>query len=76
MAKNTNRNVRRGWIRQRSQFYDDYIGAWVKRDTATGRILDVKKSGPWKAIRFERPIDDLHLTTKRSNLPDIGETAA
>jgi hypothetical protein len=53
MAKNTNKG-RKGWIRFRSQYFDDLAKTWLKRDTQTGRIIDSKKGEPWKGIRMER----------------------
>lgn len=53
MAKNTLKNERRGWIRNRIQYFDPMLSAWLKRDTQTGVILDRKKGEPWKGIRQE-----------------------
>lgn len=54
MGKNTNKNKRHGWIRNRIQYYDPIRAAWLKRDTQTGLILDEKKGDPWKGIRQEK----------------------
>jgi len=53
MAKNT-KTGRRGWIKNRVQYFDDIAQSWLKRDTTTGRIIDSKQGIPWKGIRFER----------------------
>ncbi|HEX6909505.1 MAG TPA: hypothetical protein VF142_03900 [Longimicrobium sp.] len=46
---------RRGAVRQRSQFKNPKSDTWVKRDTQTGRIMDVKKDGtPFKGVRKEK----------------------
>lgn len=45
---------RNGAVRHRSQFQHPN-GHWIKRDTETGRILDVKSNGsPFKGVRRER----------------------
>ena len=44
-----------GAVRQRSQTYNPRTGQWVKRDTNTGRFMDVKQDGnPFKGIRKEK----------------------
>lgn len=56
MAKNApiGDGHRIGSVRGRSQFQAPN-GNWVKRDTATGRILDQKTSGgPFKGVRREK----------------------
>ncbi|MGC4193203.1 MAG: hypothetical protein QM589_18810 [Thermomicrobiales bacterium] len=54
MAKNGSKGGgRKGAIKQRSQFQHPN-GRFVKRDTKTGRILDVKADGkPFKSVRKE-----------------------
>lgn len=44
MAKNTGRNYRRGAITNRSQVFNPYNESWVKRNTDTGRFMDLKTS--------------------------------
>jgi hypothetical protein len=45
---------RKGAVRQRSQTQTP-SGLWVKRDTQTGRFMDVKTSGGrFKGVRRER----------------------
>ena len=47
---------RKGAVKERSQFQNPKTGLWTKRDTETGRILDVKTSSPekFKGIRKEK----------------------
>lgn len=46
-------NRRVGAVRKRSQFQTP-SGLWAKRDTETGRIMDLKKNGePFKGVREE-----------------------
>lgn len=48
-------NQRRGAVRQRSQTQTP-SGHWVKRDSTTGRFMDVKSDGtPFKGVRKEQP---------------------
>lgn len=45
---------RHGAVRERSQTQTK-AGLWVKRDTDTGRFMDVKKDGePFKGVRREK----------------------
>lgn len=45
---------RRGAVRQRSQT-KTVSGHWVKRDSITGRFMDVKSDGtPFKGVRKEK----------------------
>ena len=54
MAKNTGGGFRRGEVRDRSQILNPETGLWVKRDTETGRFLNVKEDGtPFKGVRKE-----------------------
>lgn len=44
-----------GAVRERSQIYNPKIGKWTKRDTNTGRFMDVKQDGtPFKGVRKEK----------------------
>ena len=52
MAKNTGKGYRKGAVRDRSEFQHPN-GSYVKRDTKTGRFLNVSKS-PHKGVRNER----------------------
>lgn len=43
-----------GAVKQRSQFQTP-TGLWAKRDSKTGRIMDVKQDGtPFKGVRKEK----------------------
>lgn len=47
-------NSRKGMVRERSQFENPKTGLWTKRDTETGRFMDVKTSGgKFKGVRRE-----------------------
>ncbi|MBT8226152.1 MAG: hypothetical protein HKP61_06510 [Dactylosporangium sp.] len=53
MAKNTGDGYRRGAVDNRSQMQLPN-GHWAKRDTDTGRIMDVKSdTAPFKGVRKE-----------------------
>jgi hypothetical protein len=57
VAKNTGKGHREGAVRDRSQL-ETPVG-WVKRDSETGRFMDVKSDGePFKGIRREHPDED------------------
>ncbi len=47
---------RKGAVRQRSQVKNPKTGLWTKRDSETGRFLDVKtsSSNPFKGVRKEK----------------------
>ncbi len=46
---------RNGAVRERSQVYNPTIDRYVKRDTVTGRFMDVKSDGePFKGVRKEK----------------------
>lgn len=49
-------NSRKGAVRDRSQTYNPKTGSWVKRDSDTGRFMDVKTSdnNPFKGVRKEK----------------------
>ncbi len=55
MAKNGQPgNGRIGAVRERSQTFNPTTQQWVKRDTTTGRFMDVKQDGtPFKGVRKE-----------------------
>ena len=52
MAKNNGNGSRRGAVKGRSEFKHPN-GSYVKRDTQTGRIMNVSKS-PHKGVRDEK----------------------
>ena len=58
MAKNKpyGDNARVGAVKGRSQVYNHKTDSWVKRDTTTGRFMDVKTSSnsPFKGVRKEK----------------------
>ena len=55
MAKNTGDNYRRGEVKDRSQTYNPKTDTYVKRDSDTGRFMDVKQDGtPFKGVRKEK----------------------
>ena len=48
-------NRRKGIVRGRSQTYNPRTQLYVKRDTSTGRFMDVKMDGtPFKGVRKEK----------------------
>ena len=49
-------NSRKGAVRERSQIQNPKTGLWTKRDTETGRFMDVKTSDPtpFKGVRKEK----------------------
>lgn len=55
MAKNTSTSKGRlGAVTGRTQTRNPSTGLWTKRDTVTGRFMDVKKSGgSFKGVRRE-----------------------
>lgn len=56
MAKNGARGSGRvGAVKGRSQSRNPQTGMWTKRDSSTGRFIDVKKSGgTFKGVRREK----------------------
>lgn len=45
---------RQGAVRDRSQTQNPKTGNWTKRDSETGKFLDVKQDGkPFKGVRKE-----------------------
>lgn len=54
--KPTGDNARVGAVRQRSQVYNPKTDSWVKRDSTTGRFMDMKTSDntPFKGVRKEK----------------------
>lgn len=48
-------NKRNGAVRDRSQVKNPKIDRWVKRDTDTGRFMDIKSDKkPFKGVRKEK----------------------
>lgn len=57
IAKNppTGDNRRNGAVKDRSQTHNPKTDKWVKRDTETGKFMDVKSDGkPFKGVRKEK----------------------
>lgn len=55
MAKNGAKGGGRiGAVKDRSQTFNSATRQWVKRDTETGKFMDVKQNGqPFKGVRKE-----------------------
>ena len=54
MAKNISKS-RKGSVKNRSQVLNPSTGNYVKRDTKTGKFIDVKKDGkPFKGVKKEK----------------------
>ncbi|WP_165447001.1 hypothetical protein [Olivibacter jilunii] len=49
-------NARKGAVKERSQTYNPKTDSWIKRDTNTGRFMDMKttNSKPFKGVRKEK----------------------
>ena len=48
-------NARKGAVRDRSQTYNPKTEQWVKRDSETGKFMDVKQDGkPFKGVTKEK----------------------
>lgn len=49
-------NARVGAVKDRSQIYNPKTGKWVKRDSQTGKFMDVKTTDnkPFKGVRKEK----------------------
>jgi hypothetical protein len=48
-------NSRKGAVRKRTQAYNPKTSQWVKRDTDTGKFMNVKQDGtPFKGVRKEK----------------------
>ena len=46
---------RNGAVKDRSKTFNPVTKQWVKRDSDTGRFMDVKKDGtPFKGVRKEK----------------------
>ena len=53
--KPKNNNARIGAVRQRSQFFNERTGLYVKRNSVNGQFMDVKTSGgKFKGVRKEK----------------------
>lgn len=48
-------NSRKGAVKERSQVYNGKIDRFVKRNSETGKFMDVKSEGkPFKGVRKEK----------------------
>jgi hypothetical protein len=55
MATNTGDGYRKGAVTGRSQTYNPKNDTYVKRDSSTGRFMDVKTTGgKFKGVRTEK----------------------
>ncbi len=57
MAKNKEAgdNSRKGAVKDRSQTHNPQNNKWVKRDSGTGRFMDIKSDGtPFKGVTKEK----------------------
>ncbi len=57
MAKNgkVGDGHRNGAVKDRTQAYNPKTGQWVKRDSGTGKFMDVKSDGtPFKGVSKEK----------------------
>lgn len=56
MATNPpNDNSRKGAVKKRTQFQNEKTGLYVKRNSETGRFMDVKTTGgKFKGVRQEK----------------------
>ena len=57
MAKNApyGDNARKGAVKDRTQTYNPKTEQWVKRDSDSGRFMDVKQDGkPFKGVTKEK----------------------
>lgn len=54
MATNSGKDSRKGAVKNRSQVFNPTTGNYIKRDTQTGKFIDVKTDGkPFKGVRKE-----------------------
>lgn len=57
MAKNApvGDGSRKGMVKRRSQTFNPVTKQWVKRNSETGKFMDVKQGGtPFKGVRKEK----------------------
>lgn len=55
MAKNTGNNYRQGAVKGRTQTFNPKNNTYVKRDSSTGRFMDVKSDGTkFKGVTKEK----------------------
>jgi hypothetical protein len=52
MATNTGNGSRKGAVKNRVQYFSAHTGHYIKKDSETGLILEVKEDGqPFKGVR-------------------------
>ena len=67
MAKNTNKGSRKGAVSNRTQVLNPTTGHYVKRDSKTGRFIDVKSDGkPFKGVIKEKSNAKSNPSVKKS----------
>lgn len=55
MAKNTGSNYRKGAVKGRTQTYNPKNNSYIKRDSSTGKFMDVKSDNkPFKGVTKEK----------------------
>lgn len=55
MATNTGDNYRKGAVKGRTQTYNPQNNSYIKRDSETGRFIDVKSDNkPFKGVTKEK----------------------
>jgi hypothetical protein len=55
MARNTGNNSRKGAVSKRTQIFNASTGHYIKRDTTTGKFIEVKTDGTkFKGVRIEK----------------------
>jgi len=54
MATNSGNNFKKETVKDRSQIFNSATGNYIKRDTSTGKFIDVKSDGkPFRGVRRE-----------------------
>lgn len=67
MARNTGKDSRKGAVSKRTQVYNPSTGHYVKRDSETGRFMDVKSDGkPFKGVVKEKSSVKSNPNVKKS----------
>ena len=67
MASNTGKDSRKGTVSKRTQVYNPSTGHYVKRDSETGRFMDVKSDGkPFKGVVKEKSSVKSNPSVKKS----------
>ena len=61
---------RNGAVKDRSQTFNPVTKQWVKRDSDTGRFMDVKKDGTGSSWMLRLPVESLRVSAKKSKSID------